>query len=287
MKVYARNVPATRHVHAATRAGSGFESWKGSPDERIGPPTVVGRGRMVRRLILVMVIAFAGTWAWLDGERLREVAPSLASAALQRMSAAISSAMSGGPPPAVVRRDGDLLLETADNATAATPTASVDGEPADTSAGLRDPSQAAPTMDDQPRSGGEGRKAPASTPQQVGTAYAEPKATGGDAYQRRAEAAGLHPDLSRVLLARLLPADYQNAAVAVEMAVAQTPDDGVLVWPKQRKPDQALFSVHFVPGAGADCRRYVVTVTTKDNWSTTALPMERCGVPRVRPAARG
>ena len=103
-----------------------------------------------------------------------------------------------------------------------------------------------------------------------------------DPYQMRASAVGLHPDLSRVLLAKLSPADYRNAGVAIQTAVAKTPDNGVFIWPRQRKPDLALFEVHFVPGAAPDCRRYVVTVT-KDGWSTTALPMEKCG---SNPAAR-
>ncbi len=103
-----------------------------------------------------------------------------------------------------------------------------------------------------------------------------------DPYQKRAAAAGLHPDLSRVLLVRLSPTDYRNAAIAIETAVAKTPDTGVFVWPRQRKPELALFRVHFVPGAAPTCRRYVVTVT-KDGWSTTAPPMEKCG---ARLAAR-
>ena len=103
-----------------------------------------------------------------------------------------------------------------------------------------------------------------------------PKADLTDPYQRRASAVGLHPDLSRALLARLSPADFRNAGVAIETAVAKTPDAGTFVWPRQRRPELALFQVHFVPGAAPDCRRYVVTVT-KDRWSTTALPMERCG----------
>jgi len=49
----------------------------------------------------------------------------------------------------------------------------------------------------------------------------------------------------------------------------------VFVWPRQRKPELALFEVRFVPGAAPHCRRYVVTVT-KDGWSTTAPPMEKC-----------
>ena len=105
---------------------------------------------------------------------------------------------------------------------------------------------------------------------------APPKADLSDPYQRRASAVGLHPDLSRALLVRLSPADYRNAGVAIETAVAKTPDTGTFVWPRQRRPELALFQVRFVPGAAPDCRRYVVTVT-KDRWSTTALPMERCG----------
>lgn len=97
-----------------------------------------------------------------------------------------------------------------------------------------------------------------------------------DPLQVRAEAVGLHPGLSRVLLARLSEADYRNAGVAIKTAIAETPDNSVHVWPRQRKPELALFKVHFVPGAATDCRRYVVAVT-KDGWMTTALPMEKCG----------
>jgi len=96
-------------------------------------------------------------------------------------------------------------------------------------------------------------------------------------------AVGLHPDLSRVLLARLSATDYQNAGIAIKTALAETPDTGVFVWPRQRKPELALFQVRFVPGAAPSCRRYVVTVT-KDGWLTTAPPMEKCGIQAlVRP----
>ena len=88
-----------------------------------------------------------------------------------------------------------------------------------------------------------------------------------------------------MVLERLSPADFRNAGVAVKTALAQTSDDAVVVWPKQRKGQQALFEVHFVAGAAPDCRRYVVTVT-KDRWLTTALPMEKCGAPANR-SARG
>jgi len=109
-----------------------------------------------------------------------------------------------------------------------------------------------------------------------------PDADPADPYQKRAEAVGLHPGLSRVLLARLSPADYRNAGIAIQTAVAETPDSGVFVWPRQREPELALFRVSFVRGAASGCRRYVVTVT-KDRWLTTALPMEKCGPQSGRP----
>ena len=106
-----------------------------------------------------------------------------------------------------------------------------------------------------------------------------------DPYQKRAEAVGPAPDLSRVLLTRLSPTDYRNAEIAIRTALAETPDDDVFVWPRQRKPELALFQVRFVAGAPRGCRRYVVSVT-KDGWLTTAPPMERCG-PQSRQSQRG
>jgi hypothetical protein len=96
-----------------------------------------------------------------------------------------------------------------------------------------------------------------------------------DRYQVRAAAVGLHPELSRALLSRLSPADYRNAGIAIKNAL-EAPEAAVYVWPRQRKREEALFKVHFVPGAAAGCRRYVVSVT-KDGWLTTAPPMEKCG----------
>lgn len=106
-----------------------------------------------------------------------------------------------------------------------------------------------------------------------------PKLKAIEPYQKRAEAAGLHPLLSRALLERLTAADYRNAATAIERAVAETSDNGLFTWPQPRKPDLALFEVSFVPSATPECRRYIVTIA-KDGWLTTALPMEKCGVPQ-------
>ena len=100
-----------------------------------------------------------------------------------------------------------------------------------------------------------------------------------DAMQARAEAVGLHPDFSRAVLGRFSPADFRNARVAIQTAIKKTPDKGTFIWPRQREPGRALFKVHFVAGAPSDCRRYVVSVTM-NGWTTTALPMERCGMRR-------
>jgi hypothetical protein len=100
-----------------------------------------------------------------------------------------------------------------------------------------------------------------------------------DRNQIKAEAAGLHPGLSSMLLGRLSDADYANAKKAIETALVETDDNAAHFWPAKRKGDLALYRIHFVTGAAPDCRRYVVTVA-KAGWLTTALPMERCGVKR-------
>jgi hypothetical protein len=104
--------------------------------------------------------------------------------------------------------------------------------------------------------------------------------------QMRASQVGLNPDLSPVVLAQLSPTDYRNAAIAIRTALAKTPDGEVFVWPRQRKPELALFRVRFVAGAAPGCRRYVVTIT-KHRWSTTALPMEKCGSAKRKSASAG
>lgn len=105
-----------------------------------------------------------------------------------------------------------------------------------------------------------------------------------DPYQKRAIAAGLHPDISKAVLKRLTSSDYRNAGVAVRTALAETTDNETYSWPNKPKAKLALFEVHFVKGASSDCRRYVVTIS-KDGWSTTAPPMEKCGL--ARPLPRG
>ncbi len=99
-----------------------------------------------------------------------------------------------------------------------------------------------------------------------------------DPLQKRAAASGLHPGISKAVLTRLSDTDFRNAAAAIKAALAQTPDGGLYTWPTNASGAKlALFEVRFVEGAATGCRRYVVVVT-KDRWSTTAAPMETCGV---------
>ena len=100
-----------------------------------------------------------------------------------------------------------------------------------------------------------------------------------DPHRKRAEAVGLHPDISVALLKRLSDADFKAAASAIRKALTELGDDGSLVWPQKPMPSAALFRISFVPGAAPDCRRYIVAIA-KDGWQTTALPMETCGVKR-------
>src|SRR5262245_56962875 len=120
----------------------------------------------------------------------------------------------------------------------------------------------------------------AAAPGAPGQPLPAPTVDPSNPYQVRAAAVGLHPDLSSVLLARLSDTDYRNAGYPIETAVKETSDSGVFVWPRQRKPELALFQVRFVAGAATGCRRYVVTII-KDRWSTTAMPMEKCKAEQV------
>lgn len=116
----------------------------------------------------------------------------------------------------------------------------------------------------------------------------KPVADPADPNQKRALTAGLHPDVSKALLARMTSADYTNARDAVRTALAETEDGAVLTWPRSGgTAGAAIFEVKFVAGSAPGCRRYVVIVT-KDRWSTTAPPMEACGaeLPKRRMAAK-
>jgi hypothetical protein len=245
------------------------------PGERIGPPLARTGGKAVFRGV-VLLIALGGGWALL-GDRVSW--PRWLLAEFEAVSASTDRRVGPvGPVEPAASRAATTSLPV--NAESTTKPAPLDAPPPTLQPPA--PSKAATTPDAAVR--------PAAPPQT--TTAVPPAATGvdepaaqplpsaiadpADPYQMRAVAVGLHPDLSRVLLARLSPTDYRNAGTAIQTAMAETPDSGVFVWPRQRKPELALFQVRFVPGAAPSCRRYVVTIT-KDGWLTTAPPMEKCG----------
>jgi hypothetical protein len=265
-----------RHLPARTAYGpydvdERFEDDELWPGERVAPPPSRSRG-VLRRLILILIVA-GGGWAIASNQAalpdwwsVETAVASLKTHIEARLAESAKSASAATParvepqelPPIVElpvsSRDpippGATAVEVAPLTTASLPPAAVgSGEPA---------AQPLPP----------------------------PKADPANPYQVRASAVGLHPELSRVVLERLSAADYRNAGIAIETALKETPDGDVYVWPRQRKPELALFTVRFVAGAAPSCRRYVVTVT-KDGWLTTAPPMEKCGGPKPRQAKRG
>ncbi len=266
---------ARRLAPSATNPPAEQFSWHLSDDDRVGPP-VTGRRRIARLLsVVLLALAVGGGWTALRHETF---GPWLVSSVQEVLTSA--KAWTGAPNS----RPSDPI--TPDPPTAS-PSAHADATPSPiTTATIPTTDQTEPASPASLPHASTIPPAPAansatSTP--AGAAYLPAAQPDTDPLLQRAAAAGLHAGLSRAILARLSTADFQSAATAIRKAIAETPDDGELVWPSQRAPRQALFKVHFVAGAAPRCRRYVVTIT-KDGWSTTALPMERCGSPAPNPA---
>jgi hypothetical protein len=269
----ARHLAQPTPAYAAYDAGGHFAD-ELLPGERIGPPLARRRGRLLLWSLLLVLIGLGGwalsrhqaAWtAWVPDDMaavfssLGRWMPGRGEPA--KPTTAPSTPLADVGPPI---RPAPLVLSPPPPAPGRT--AAADPEPVEKSAPAPVVTTAAlPPARDAPE--------PQASP------LPPPAAGPTDPYRARAEAVGLHPDLSRVLLERLSPTDYRNAGIAIQTALAETPDTAVFVWPRQRKPELALFSVRFVAGAAPGCRRYVVTVT-KDGWLTTALPMEKCGVQR-------
>lgn len=254
-------------------------SWELLPDEPIDPSRGGGSGRTLGRIAVLTLACLGGAWAiWGEPAQWREWIP--AGVAEQFSVISNRSPGSSASPPAASSQQSLPSSRLAADAQASEERASLE---------LRSPAvlaPAEPAVGEKPLILNKSADTPARpAAPAIGTAYASPD-PGADLLVKRAAAAGLHPDISRALLQRLSDSDFQNAGVAVQKAVAETADDAVFSWPRQRRPELALFQVYFVPGAAPDCRRYVVTVT-KDAWSTTALPMERCGVKPVRSSKNG
>lgn len=264
-------VPARRHEAPSPERYS-FDFVRERPDdtlrpldagEPIYPPRQ--RGSSMLSASLVLLVLFGGGWLVLNapGDWLAQVGERAAQ--LMRM---LDSRQSGMAEANLAATAPQGMTASPPAEPAAAPAVQTIEPHATIAVDAPVPPDAAPVETasiDEAASEEEGDPQPLPPPQ------VDPK----DPYQRRAMAAGLHPDLSRALLARLTAADYRNAAYAVDTAIAKTANGAEFVWPRQRKPEQALFRVQFVKGAVLGCRRYVVTVS-KDGWLTTALPMERC-----------
>ena len=261
-----------------------------SANDRISPPRRNRTAKWIRRTCAISLLALGGAWAaqlddkaawwgWLQTE-----AVNVAAMVESRMRGSVPAAPAEPPANRPVA-DTETTEKTAEKAAKFAPP-------------LPPPLQASPLhVSSEPAAAtAPSVLASASAPSAITTAslpapsaakgadngpsaYVPAKPSAAEPYQKRAEAAGLHPEISRVLLERLSPVDYRNADAAIKTALAETPDNGVLFWPRQRRPDLALFEVRFVSGAAAECRRYVVSIL-KDGWATTAMPMEKCGVQR-------
>ncbi len=291
MAAFPRIIQSDRDRFADDMDDTGFETGF-EPPERIGAPLLPRRSRVLRRAILLVGLGGAGwltyadptvwprTWSTLQpvasalieamtntsGPKLN--APTATNDAVATFGAAapmgkVESASAPSPAPVAELAAGASVKPEALSG-AALPVAVV---PVPTIAIAPAPKQAA-----------------RAAREPAGAAYAPPaKTMPADPMQQRAEAVGLHPELSRAVLQRLSEADFKAAATAIRRAFAGTGDDGVLIWPARSTAAAAQFRVSFVDGANPDCRRYVVAIA-KDGWQTTALPMEKCGVRRAPPS---
>jgi hypothetical protein len=236
------------------------------PGERIGPPRAGVRGKALLRGGIFLLLAGGGAWLYMSD-------PATWPAWLPKELAAVARWLDSGPraePPRTLAAAAPTRPEPAAKpvplpAPPALPAPSASQAPLPVAVAAKPEPPPLTTASLPPAAAGDAPGQP------LAPATVDPS----DPYQVRAAAVGLHPELSPVLLARLSPTDYRNAGIAIQTAIAETPDNAVFVWPRQRKPELALFRVRFVAGAAPGCRRYVVTVV-KDGWLTTALPMEKC-----------
>ncbi len=254
------------------------------PGERIGAPLRKRKSLLLRATIILALVSGCGfavektVWpGWTQAAA--ELGTTAGGIVLERIKAAVAAGKALPEKPrdealAKAEQPADAVSDAgaAAKSTEASAVVASDGSPVGAAA---EPQPAAPPVETK----------------EVATAAEPPRAAGyeqpvtaqptppSDPMRTRAEAAGLHPDLSAAVLAKLSKADFKNAEAAIKTALAETPDGQTYSWPRSRKPELALFEVHFVPGAAPTCRRYVVTIA-KDGWLTTALPMERCGLAR-------
>ncbi len=251
--------------------GHDAPDWALTPEDRVGPP-LKPRRPWRRRIMMLAVLAAAG-WTWYAGppQAVSDWLPADLASLTQGFDIALFSGAKSStetPPPAAAIQAPEPLPTTA---LAARTEALPPPEPA--TADHAPDEKAPPPGAPKPVIVANAAPVPRSSARHDNNAPAPP----GDPLRAKAEGVGLHPDLSRVLLLRLSEADYRNAALAIRKALADNADTAVVVHPRKRQSDLAQFKVHFVTGAAAACRRYVVAIA-KDGWLTTALPVEKCGV---------
>lgn len=258
-----RYAPYPRHV--SPQSFSDDDLWEVSASDRVGPPLVDHRRRKIVMAVLLLTIGGKGAWTWLqDPAGWKDwvtTQSALLAPALERSLSAASKRDQAGSP--ANQPQAPTTAPSAGTQEAQAPSAPPPAQIASAIAPAEPVESGPPQAIDDPED------APQPLP---------PPPAPTNPLEARALAAGLHPGISRVVLGKLTPADFENASAAIRKALAEVADDGTLVWPAQRQPEQALFKVHFVRGAAtSDCRRYVVGIS-KDGWLTTALPMERCGL---------
>jgi surface antigen len=237
------------------------------PGERIGAPPPNGTLIALKRLMGMTALAAAmwGGWATRD-----TWLPALESARQLVRSAEPSKS---APPEQVAAAPAPPLSSGKDVAEVPGSATNPLGSPAATATSAKSPVETASTPTDGETSAAEPSNPPAPSP------LPAPEVDVKDRKQKRAAAIGLHPGVSAVLLSSMSDADYRNAAQAIRKALAEAADTEKFIWPSKGNTKLARFQVHFVPSSGPDCRRYVVTVV-KNGWTTTAPPMEKCGIPK-------
>lgn len=263
---------AARWAYADALADDNAADFHVAPEDRVGPPPRKRRGKRIAATLLALSAVGGGAWAYLDAPSLRT-----ASCTVAEWSNAIAAML--GSPPATTRQ----AATTSPSVTA--PILSPDSPAPIAAAGP--PPSPLPSPSPPPQAEAPPPAAPdvvttvppAATPYVDAPAYVPPPPA-REPWQKRAVAAGLHPELSRVLLEKLTPVDFKNARKAVDNALAARATDTATVWPRETMAGRARFEVHFVAGASEGCRRYVVTIA-KDGWLTTALPVESCGAGRA------
>lgn len=266
----------------------GFD-WSGTDElargERICAPVDEPRGSTFWPAALVILTGFAAGWGIAQF-------PDATRAVKDTASAFVTASTSSAPPASAPLPQSEPPVEPAPLPAAATEATAVPGANTGEAVAAAPPAPEAvtgPEASDATTPVFESADAVAAAPiEPLPKPVADPK----DPQQKRALAAGLHPDVSKALLQRMTSSDFSNARLAVQTALAETDDGATLIWPradvaKNAPKGAAQFEVKFVVGAAPDCRRYVVIVT-KDRWSTTAPPMEACGaeLPKRRFASK-